>query len=116
MESTSESASDESKVAAKVGADRWSAELLAALEWKRFEEVCAGMFERLGFATGMFSHGPDGGADIRLYQPPSNTPVAIVQCKAWSRKVGVNLVRELRGVMADQGVAEGIFVTSTMAH
>lgn len=91
----------------------WSAELLAALEWKRFEEVCAGLFERLGFETKSATRGADGGIDICLYQPPSNLPVAVVQCKSWSKKVGVNVVRELRGVMAAGGVTKGIFVTSS---
>ena len=100
-------------IVAKIDATRWSAELLAILEWKRFEEVCAGLFERLGFATKSNTCGADGGIDIHLHRPPSDKPVAIVQCKAWSKKVGVNVIRELRGVMTSEGVAEGIFVTTS---
>ncbi len=100
-------------IVAKIDATRWSAELLAILEWKRFEEVCAGLFERLGFATKSNTCGADGGIDIHLHRPPSDKPVAIVQCKAWSKKVGVNVIRELRGVMSSEGVAEGIFVTTS---
>ncbi len=108
-----ESAPSGGKPASKVDASRWSAELLAAIEWKRFEEVCAGLFERLGFATKLATCGADGGIDIHLYRPPSDQPVAIVQCKAWNKKVGVNVIRELRGVMSSEGVAEGIFVTTS---
>ena len=109
-----ESASSDAKPAAKVDATHWSAELLAVLEWKRFEEVCAGLFERLGFETKSTGCGADGGIDIHLYRPPSDLPVAIVQCKAWTKKVRVNVIRELRGVMTSEGVPEGIFVTTSI--
>ena len=99
--------------AARIDTSRWTHELLAALEWKRFEEVCAGLFERLGFETKSTTHGADGGIDIVLFQPPSNMPVAIVQCKAWTSTVGVNVIRELRGVMASEGVTEGVFATTS---
>jgi restriction system protein len=110
---TWKSASAEVAQTKKVDAARWSAELLAALEWKRFEEVCAGLFERLGFATKLATCGADGGIDIHLYWPPSNQPVAIVQCKAWTKKVGVKLIRDLRGVMTSERAAKGIFVTTS---
>ena len=110
---TWKSASAEVAQTKKVDATRWSAALLGILEWKRFEEVCAGLFERLGFATRSAACGADGGIDIHLYRLPSDQPVAIVQCKAWIKKVGVNVIRELRGVMNSERVAEGIFVTTS---
>ena len=108
------SVSSDAKPGRKVDATRWSAELLADLEWKRFEEVCAGLFERLGFVTKSTVCGADGGIDIHIYRPPSDQPVAIVQCKAWTMKVGVKVIRELRGVMTSEGVAEGIFITTSI--
>lgn len=98
-----------------VNTSRWNAELLSSLEWKRFEMVCAGLFERLGFVTKTTIMGADGGVDIHLYRPPAEQPVAIVQCKAWTgnSKVGVRFIRELHGVMASMKVAEGIFATTT---
>ncbi len=107
------SVSAETMPVAKVDATRWSAELLGALEWKRFEEVCAGLFERLGFTTRSAACGADGGIDIHLYWPPSDQHVAIVQCKAWTKKVGVKLIRELLGVMTSERAAKGIFVTTS---
>jgi len=92
---------------------RWSPDLLRALEWKRFEMVCAGLFERLGFTAKLAVAGPDGGVDIHLYRPPADQAVAIVQCKArTTRKVGVEIVRALHGVMTSQRVSEGILTTS----
>jgi restriction system protein len=110
---TWKSASAEIAQTEEVDATRWSAALLGVLEWKRFEEVCAGLFERLGFATKSAICGADGGIDIHLYRPPSDQPVNIVQCKAWTKKVGVNVIRELRGVMTSEHVAKGIFVTTS---
>ncbi len=92
---------------------RWSMELLKALEWKRFEHLCAAYFETLGFTTKVAREGADGGIDIHLYPAGSTTPGIIVQCKAWSRYVGVKPIRELLGVMTDVQITEGIFVTTS---
>jgi restriction system protein len=92
---------------------RWSLELLRALEWKRFEILCAKYFEAIGFRSLVARAGADGGVDIHLYMGNSTKPGIIVQCKAWNAyKVGVKPVRELFGVMAREGVPEGIFVTT----
>ena len=41
-------------------------------------------------------------------------PASLVQCKHWQgNKVGVDKVRELRGVMAAQGVSRGQFATTS---
>ena len=91
----------------------WSLALLRALEWKRFEELCAGYFRVLGFRTRLAAPGPDGGVDIHLVAEGSDTPGVLVQCKAWSTyDIGVKAIRELFGVMAANQVAEGVFVTT----
>jgi restriction system protein len=93
---------------------RWSLELLKALEWKRFEIVCAKYFESLGFRARTTRAGADGGVDIHLYADGDSKPAMIVQCKAWNtNKVGIKPIRELFGVMASEGVAEGIFLTTS---
>ena len=93
----------------------WTAELLAELEWKRFEEICADYFEIIGFKPKIQKYGPDGGIDISLFWRDSPKPVAIAQCKAWTTtyKVGVKDVRELFGVMISEGVKEAFFLTSS---
>ena len=53
---------------------------------------------------------PDGGVDLLLTR---GSEKFLVQCKQWRAfKVGVSVVRELYGVMAAQGAAAGIVVTS----
>lgn len=94
--------------------DRWTLDLLRAIDWKRFEEVCAEYFRLCGFHAVTQSHGPDGGIDVTLYASPDRANIDnIVQCKQWSRPVGPKPLRELLGVMTAKGVTRGIFVTAS---
>jgi restriction system protein len=91
----------------------WSLDLLRALEWKRFELVCAAYFQAQGLRTKVAREGADGGVDIHLYREDATRPTAIAQCKAWNTyKVGIKPVRELYGVMAREGVAKGVLLTT----
>ena len=90
--------------------------MFAAIEWRRFEAVVEALFAQAGFETKSLSHGADGGVDIWLYSKhqPDGKPVSIVQCKHWKGKpVGVDKVRELRGVMAARDVRRGQFATTS---
>ena len=88
-------------------------ELLRSLEWKRFEELVAMVFEVTGFATELTRVGADGGVDISVFKPGDAKPTAVVQCKAWNKYVvGVKPVRELFGVMAAEGVGKGYFAAT----
>ncbi len=91
----------------------WSMSLLNDLEWKRFEEVVSDYYRLIGYRSEVTRMGADGGVDVLLYQHGAETPAILVQCKAWSKKVGVNAVRELYGVMAADGVGYGIFATTS---
>lgn len=91
----------------------WSLELIRELEWKRFEDVCQQYYQRKGIRSETTPLGPDGGIDIRLYQDDSGKATAIVQCKAWGERiVGVNLIRELLGVMTHEKIGKAFFMTS----
>lgn len=92
----------------------WTVDALRALEWKRFELVCARYYELAGFRTETLRCGPDGGIDVRLFRADLPQPLAIVQCKAWSSgRVGVAPVRELLGVMTSEKIGRGIFATTS---
>jgi restriction system protein len=94
---------------------RWNIDLLRVIEWKGYEKLCAGYFERLGFRAEVGHFGADGGVDIRLYRDGSPQPGILVQCKSWRNyKVGVREVRELLGVMTAANVVEGIFMTTSV--
>jgi restriction system protein len=93
--------------------DSWSLAALRALEWKRFELLCAKYYEAVGFKSETLRCGADGGIDIKLYKIDPAKPLAIAQCKAWnSQPVGVKEVRELLGVMVHEKVGRGIFITT----
>jgi len=93
----------------------WSREVFRIIEWRRFEAVVEALFQQAGFETKAQAHGADQGVDVWLYskhQP--GTPVSIVQCKHWQGKqVGVDKIRELRGVMAAHNVRRGQFATTS---
>jgi restriction system protein len=85
------------------------------MTWHEFEVLIGEAFRRKGYAvveTG--GGGPDGGIDLMLRKPVTNgNETYVVQCKHWkAQKVGVDVVRELYGVMAARGAAGGFVVTS----
>ena len=93
----------------------WGPAVFHVIEWRRFEALVEALFQQAGMETRSRSHGADGGVDIWLYstQQPG-TPVGLVQCKhGWSRPVGVDKIRELRGVMAAKQVGRGVFATTS---
>ena len=93
--------------------DTWSVEALRALEWKRFELLCAKYYEAVGFKSETIRCGADGGIDVKLFKHDPARPLAVVQCKAWNaRLVGVKEVRELLGVMTFEKVSRGVFITT----
>jgi len=95
--------------------EAWSKELINSLEWKRFEELCAGYFNEKGYKAKVTRQGADGGIDIHLFKESYSLTKAfgIVQCKAWNTyKVGVKPIRELYGVMSAEQAPLAIFITS----
>ncbi|KQW51652.1 hypothetical protein ASD88_03225 [Pelomonas sp. Root662] len=93
----------------------WSHVVFDAIEWRRFEAVVEALFQQAGFETRSQSHGADGGVDVWLYsRAVPDRPVSVVQCKHWQgRRVGVDKIRELRGVMAAHDVKRGQFATTS---
>jgi restriction system protein len=69
-----------------------------ALSWKQFELLIGEAFRRQGYSveeTGL--GGKDGGIDLVLRRSGKTT---LVQCKQWrTRQVGVNVVREMYGLL-----------------
>ena len=102
--------------AAQARPTTWGPGVFAVIEWRRFEALVEALFAQAGFETKSLSHGADEGVDIWLYSKsqPDGKPVSIVQCKHWQgKRVGVDKVRELRGVMAARDVQRGQFATTS---
>ena len=87
------------------------ADALQGMTWQQFESLVGEGFRRRGYAVKEIGGGgADGGVDLVLTKSGEK---AFVQCKQWKAfKVGVSTVRELYGVMAAHGAAEGFVVTS----
>lgn len=88
---------------------------LDGMSWREFELLVGEGFRLQGYQvveTG--GGGADGGVDLVLRRPGKNGgETFLVQCKQWrALKVGVDVVRELYGVMAARGAACGFVVTS----
>lgn len=88
-----------------------TADALNGMSWSEFELLTAEAFRLQGFEVReQGGAGADGGVDLVAR---SNGETYLVQCKQWrAYKVGVDVVRELYGVMAAQGAAGGFVVTS----
>jgi restriction system protein len=85
------------------------------MSWREFEMLVGEGFRMQGFRvveTG--GGGADGGVDLVLSKPAHNgSEKFLVQCKHWrALRVGVDVVRELYGVMAAKGATGGFVVTS----
>jgi restriction system protein len=90
-------------------------DVLEGMSWRDFEMLVGEGFRLQGYQvleTGM--GGADGGVDLVLSKPGTNGgEKLLVQCKHWrAYKVGVDVVRELYGVMAARGATGGFVVTS----
>jgi restriction system protein len=88
-----------------------AADALDGMSWQQFERLVGEGFRLQGYRvveTG--GGGPDGGVDLLLRRDGEKY---LVQCKQWRAfRVGVDVVRELYGVMAARGAAGGFLVTS----
>ena len=88
---------------------------LDGMSWREFEMLVGEGFRLQGcqvVETG--GGGADGGVNLVLTKPgKSGGEKFLVQCKQWrAYKVGVDVVRELYGVMAAKGATGGFVVTS----
>ena len=88
-----------------------SADALDGMSWQEFEVLVGEAFRQQGYSvTENGGGGADGGIDLVLSK---GTEKFLVQCKQWKAfKVGVDVVRELYGVMAAKGATGGFVVTS----
>jgi restriction system protein len=88
---------------------------LDGMSWHEFELLVGEAFRLQGYKVfELGGSGPDGGVDLVLTKPSRNGDEKfLVQCKQWRAfKVGVDVVRELYGVMAARGATGGFVVTS----
>lgn len=88
-----------------------STNALDGMSWREFELLVGEAFRLQGYRVmENGGGGPDGGIDLAMTK---GSEKFLVQCKHWKAyKVGVDVVRELYGVMAARGATGGFVVTS----
>lgn len=80
------------------------------LHWRNFEELVAEAYRRQGYRVVEGGYGADGGIDLELLKDGQHT---LVQCKQWkTQKVGVNVVREMFGVLTAHQANHFIIISS----
>lgn len=92
-----------------------ASDALDGMSWREFELLVGEGFRLQGYQVAETGGGgADGGVDLVLTRPGRNgAEKFLVQCKQWrALKVGVDVVRELYGVMAARGATGGFVVTS----
>ena len=84
---------------------------LKDMSWNQFVALVGEAFRRKGYTvTATGGGGADGGVDLTLKKAGERF---LVQCKQWrASRVGVNIVREIDGVMAAKRAAGAFVVTS----
>ncbi len=84
-------------------------EQLRAIDWFQFERVVELAFRPSHSVTRRGGANPDGGIDLVIEKDGKQTAI---QCKAWrNRQVGVKVVREMIGAMADANIPRGTIIT-----
>ncbi len=88
-----------------------AASALDGMAWHEFEALVGEAYAMAGYrVTETGGGGADGGVDLVLTKGGEKF---LVQCKQWKAyKVGVDVVRQLYGVMAARGATGGFVVTS----
>ena len=86
-------------------------ESIRKMSWREFERLVSEAYRRRGFVVEVVGGASgDGGVDIRLTRRGEKV---LVQCKQWKAwKVGVQIVRQLLGVVVSEKATKGIVVTS----
>jgi restriction system protein len=95
---------------------RASPDMLHALSPREFEEVVASFYEEQGWHVTLTPPSKDGGKDIIIVKKDeAGTRLCLVECKRWSpeRPVGVEIVRQLYGVVERETATSGILVTTS---
>jgi hypothetical protein len=92
-------------------------ELIRDLSPFKFEDLVAELFRDLGYDVVPTPRSKDGGFDFRAFRKdPTGTilTMGLVECKQYrSRKVGVEVVRALVGVLDTEEATNGVIVTSS---
>lgn len=83
---------------------------------RRFEELIAYLFEKMGYEVELTKQTRDGGVDIfALKKEPIGKFLTIVECKRYSpdNPVGAEIVRHMNGVLDIEKASHGVIATTS---
>jgi len=83
---------------------------------RKFEELVAELFHRMGYDVILTPRSKDGGFDVLAFQKTGvGKLLTLVECKRYSPKdkVGVGLVRSLYGVVEEKNATHGVIATTS---
>ncbi|MEO5959230.1 MAG: restriction endonuclease, partial [Opitutaceae bacterium] len=99
--------------APSVDGSRFTADLLAKLDWKRFEELVAAYYIRTGVVATLTKTGPTSLVHIKISWKGEPRPFANVRCIAQpAGPIDVQLLKELMAVLAAEDIRRGYVVTT----
>ncbi|MEU3084877.1 MULTISPECIES: restriction endonuclease [Streptomyces] len=90
-------------------------QVLHGLSDRDFEKLTAALWEKLGYDTEVTPPQRDGGWDVTATQTALGHRITvIIECKKWTaKKVGVEIVDRLAGVMNMERKSHGVLVTTS---
>jgi len=87
---------------------------LYELSPRDFEALVAALYEKLGFEVELTSPQRDGGRDVvAINKAAGRQQTLFIECKLHTNPIGVEIVRQLRGVVGHHGVNGGVVVASS---
>jgi len=87
-----------------------TANRIHSIHWEKFEQLVADVYRRNGYRVVVRGKsGADGGVDFRAMRRGKQY---IVQCKRWSKRVGVPVVREMAGLLASERRVSGVIIVT----
>ena len=90
----------------------WTVDLLARLDWKRFEELAAAYYREMGYDAKPAPDAPAGRTALVLNKKGKTQPAMIMQCQAWDRgAVDDAPIRALFATMETADIGYGVFHT-----
>jgi restriction system protein len=89
--------------------------MIRGLSSRAFEALVAALWEQMGYSVTLTAATGDSGYDVRAVKDlPGRRQNILIECKRYDRPVGVRLVRDLGGSLAqDPKATQGAVVTSS---
>jgi restriction system protein len=88
-------------------------DVLMNLQPDQFEFLIAALYRALGYEVWVTQASRDGGVDVEASrEEPGSREAVLIQCKRYTKTVGVVAVRELRGVVAERQANKGVVIAT----